>query len=1024
MLGSRRSVILAPLAFALLLVVAGTGHAQNTIHVPADRPTIQAGIDAAQDGDTVLVAPGTYYENLQIQAKSITLRSDKGAAQTIVDGGKKDVVARLYASLGFNIILDGFTLQNGATPAYSPSDGGIIAYGNATIQNNTIRANWGYGINVQGGSASILNNHIVITAPNAGQTYCYVYALDGINMTSSSLPGQIAPMQSRISGNLIEGDGTVCSGAGIGVAAASPVLIENNTVRGTTKGIGVSDVQRTDDSLHVLVRQNLIYNNRYGGLYFDYFSFLGSTPYGVAPATMVATNNTFYNNLTAGTYYDNTGGGPLAEVVLSDFDARMALYNNLIIGNSSVSPVVNCAPSGGFSVDRTPPVFDHNDVYNLQASSSPLFLNACEYTAPFIGIDGNISANPLFKSSTDLHLSPSSPSVDAGDNSAPGIAGSDFDANARVQDAKGLGHPVVDIGAYEITGSQALPVSTLSLTASTYYQIRSVPPTLTAILRSPSGPVSAPVTFLQNDVPLPSVTSDATGTATLTLPVLPAGIYRFTATYAGSSSLSPATSTVIYVRVAASQSDLVLTASPNPAPYKQSVTLTTKVTSPSSPASPPSGIVAFMEGATILSNQTLAAATGNTAVATFSTSTLTPGVHSITATFHPSGGGDGDSQTVQVSVIGNSTCGSVVSSRNPATSGQSITFTGTVVTGCGGLVPPTGSVYFSDGTTLLGTAPLAATGTTASAASFSTTSLALGTHTITAAFLLNQNLQTITASLSQVVIAPTVTAIKASPNPAFSGNNVSITASVTSPSGTPAGTVTILDGAVALASLALDAQGNASLNTTALAIGTHSLTAAYAGEATHAPSTSAALSETIQPPDFTLTLTNPQTTIQTQHHTTTSVTLSSVGGFADTVSLTCGTLPQYVTCSFTPSAPALASGGTVAISLALETDSVPGYAMVPDSARPGAAALAVLLCPVGLLSLFGLRRRVRPGVRLLSVTLALVCLMGVVSGCGHKDTATNVPPSAAPGVYVVPVTATGTTTGIAHTAQLTLTITP
>jgi hypothetical protein len=489
-----------------------------------------------------------------------------------------------------------------------------------------------------------------------------VYALAGINMNSNTLPGQIVPVQTRISGNLIEGDGTVCSGPGISVAASSPVLVENNTIRGTTKGIGVSDLQRTDDNVHVIVRQNLIYNNRYGGLYFDYFYFQGSTPYGVAPATMVATNNTLYNNLTAGTYYDNNGGGPLAEVVLSDFYPRMALFNNLIIGNSSVSPVINCSSLAGSGVNRTPPVFDHNNIYNMQTSSSALFLNDCGYAASFIGLDGNISANPLFASSTDLHLSPSSPSVDAGNNSAVGIAGTDLDGNPRVQDFKGLGHPAIDMGAYEASGSQGRAASTLSLTPSTYYQIRPDPIILTAILRSPSGPVSAPITFLQDDVPLPPVNADATGTATLSLHKLPAGIYRFTASYAGSTSLSPATSTVVYVRVPASQSTLVLTLSPNPAAYKQSVTFTATVTSTASPASPPSGIVAFTEGASILSNQTLVPGTGNTAVATYSTSTLAPGVHSITATFSPTPRFDGDSQTVQVSVIGNSTCGTLVSS--------------------------------------------------------------------------------------------------------------------------------------------------------------------------------------------------------------------------------------------------------------------------------------------------------------------------------------------------------------------------
>ena len=63
--------------------------AQQTIHVPADQPTIQAAINAASNGDTVLVAPGTYLENINFNGKSITVTSSGGPSVTIIDGNAK-----------------------------------------------------------------------------------------------------------------------------------------------------------------------------------------------------------------------------------------------------------------------------------------------------------------------------------------------------------------------------------------------------------------------------------------------------------------------------------------------------------------------------------------------------------------------------------------------------------------------------------------------------------------------------------------------------------------------------------------------------------------------------------------------------------------------------------------------------------------------------------------------------------------------------------------------------------------------
>ena len=116
---TARFVVLVDLCFSTLLTAPA--HAA-TIHVPADRPAIQIAIDAAVDGDDVLVAPGTYEENLDFLGKSITLESDGGAEVTLIDGEQAGTVVTCIDVAPGEAVLDGFTIRNGHTDG----DGGGI----------------------------------------------------------------------------------------------------------------------------------------------------------------------------------------------------------------------------------------------------------------------------------------------------------------------------------------------------------------------------------------------------------------------------------------------------------------------------------------------------------------------------------------------------------------------------------------------------------------------------------------------------------------------------------------------------------------------------------------------------------------------------------------------------------------------------------------------------------------------------------------------------------------------------------
>lgn len=154
------------LRLAALAPLFGTfALAQNTLRVPADQPTIQAAINAAADGDTILVSPGTYYENLDFVGKAITLTSSAGAAQTIVDGLARDPVVTFNNGEKRDSILSGFTIRNGGAPPFVPySAAGVRVNGaGPSIFNNIVTNNECDGLDVSFSSALIQGNTITNT---------------------------------------------------------------------------------------------------------------------------------------------------------------------------------------------------------------------------------------------------------------------------------------------------------------------------------------------------------------------------------------------------------------------------------------------------------------------------------------------------------------------------------------------------------------------------------------------------------------------------------------------------------------------------------------------------------------------------------------------------------------------------------------------------------------------------------------------------------------------------------------------
>ncbi|HKR96914.1 MAG TPA: Ig-like domain-containing protein, partial [Candidatus Angelobacter sp.] len=197
----------------------------------------------------------------------------------------------------------------------------------------------------------------------------------------------------------------------------------------------------------------------------------------------------------------------------------------------------------------------------------------------------------------------------------------------------------------------------------------------------------------------------------------------------------------------------------------------------------------------------------------------------------------------------------LTSGSNPSTIGDNLVFTATVTPNTG-----TGAVQFFDGSTPIS----GAIQLTSSSASFATSALALGSHSITARYTGNNLLTASTsAAFTQNVVkenAGIAVTLTAGTNPSLVGDSLTFTASVT-PSAA-IGTVMFFDGSTPVSGDLPLVGGSASITTSALSSGTHSITAQYSGDATFNPSTSPALLQTVNTPKANVSISvqlNPTT---------------------------------------------------------------------------------------------------------------------------------------------------------------------
>ncbi|MBN1339383.1 MAG: VCBS repeat-containing protein [Bacteroidales bacterium] len=381
------------------------------INVPGDIWTIQGAVDGAYDGDTVLVQPGTYYENVMCQNKDIVIASlilftgdTSYISQTIVDGGENGSVFQLSYQ-GETAELSGFTFTNGS---YILGGGLQLSSSSAKVTHIKITGNQttgnGGGIHISGAHPVLSNIKVTNNAAQAG---------GGLYISS----GNPIIKESAITGN------TASAGAGLYLFSTS-ALIENNEITNNyayTNGGGIYIHNCSPQIIGNLISGNWSDNQTSG-------------------AGGIRCNSNASPTMISNTIVNNTGayGGGLRVMGNSD----PVLINNIIWGNT--------ATVSGNQVrlddDTSDPAFMFCDVQDGVAGfgKEPGTL----FTGAYYSC---IEDDPLFADlpNEDFQLTAISPCINTGNPDTTSLNLPEFDlaGNLRIQDG------IIDMGCYEYTPS-------------------------------------------------------------------------------------------------------------------------------------------------------------------------------------------------------------------------------------------------------------------------------------------------------------------------------------------------------------------------------------------------------------------------------------------------------------------------------------------------------------------------------------------------------------------------------------------
>ncbi len=379
------NLILKKLSVILFTILILTSAKADVLIVPDEYPTVQSAVEAAQEGDTVMLQPGRYYENVTIDNKGITLTSyyemldDKSIRDRTIIDGMQSGLPLLIKDVDSEVVMKGLIITNGL----SQIAGGIKSYYSKVIfedilviNNSTTNVMWCGGGGIYAGASDIVLRNSEIRNNSA-----YDFG-GGINIRINST----ARLENvRVQNNEVSG-GAHSKGGGIHIDESSGIIISNCEITGNNAykwggglafgaGAGVTILNTT-------IAYNSA-NNGGGGMYFNYDNI------SVKVGNVISYNNTpqeiFFDDIcfndTITLFYSDIAGGEQG-IYNSGFNEVQWMEGNITAYPQFVDP-----GNGDYSLFETSPCIDAGAALFVYNGDTLINLGPDEYIgfAPDMG---------------------------------------------------------------------------------------------------------------------------------------------------------------------------------------------------------------------------------------------------------------------------------------------------------------------------------------------------------------------------------------------------------------------------------------------------------------------------------------------------------------------------------------------------------------------------------------------------------------------------------------------------------------